>query len=362
MTGLRLLRGLRFRNPAVTGPTDPPPPPPPPQGSVRYAVGLFDRKGVPQDVSWARTHIKGGVHEIRWVELQPDRRGQVFPASTSLDDAIATYKSLGLQLKLRIMAGSHAPAWVKNLGGPPLSLYNPADKRAFTMGRPWRDDYQDCYAELVDQIADRWGAEQTVVDVTISGCMFHYAEPDIRMIADKPDTSLDDDNKQIMWDAGYRKDLDLIAQRRSIDAHKAFAGSGISQSRAYNAFQWFERRTDGSGTFRVGTDLAAGRGIMDYQRTALGAKVAVLGNNSLDDPVKSSNVGLYDDLAPRGGPLYFQTENTSRIDSIPAAVDKGVELGAMMIELPGVASFYTARLTAAEAAADNTALAGNVPS
>ena len=189
--------------------------------------------------------------------------------------------------------------------------------------------------------------------------MFHYAENDVRMIANKKEDPKDDNNKLILWNAGYRRSLDEAAQKAAVDAHKVFLGMGISQSRAHNPYQWFERRND--GTFQTGTDVAFNRELMEYAKNALG-DLYVNGNNSLDNPTKPANAPLYNEMSAFGGMTYFQTENTDRYTPpLYGILMHGADLGAMMIELPGVASHYTSNLTQAEASQAKTALLSNVP-
>jgi hypothetical protein len=151
--------------------------------------------------------------------------------------------------------------------------------------------------------------------------------------------------------AGYTRELDVAAWDAMLGAHTAYrrTRTGI----AFNPYQYV--KADGS----AGVDVAQSLAFMDRARAVLG-RLAVLQNNSLDDPASNTatETALYSGIAARGGPISFQTVAASRMTSSAQVANLcayAVSLGASSLEFSP--SGWQAYMTQAQAAAVNAQLA-----
>src|SRR6266498_3197417 len=81
--------------------------------------GLLDRQKPPPEAY--QGSVDGYVVEVAWADLQP-LAGAPLATNNAIDDAIATAKTRGLKLKLRVTAGIDTPQWAKQLGGDPIQV------------------------------------------------------------------------------------------------------------------------------------------------------------------------------------------------------------------------------------------------
>ena len=96
-------------------------------------TGLLDRDGAPP----AAYHGLMDAYALRvlWSDLQPRRTGPL--TTRALDQALRHAGQRGAHVKLRVMAGVHAPRWAKRLGGPPMRMVNPTNGHGGTVPRFW---------------------------------------------------------------------------------------------------------------------------------------------------------------------------------------------------------------------------------
>ena len=281
-------------------------------------TGLLHRSGFPATAAVA--HLSGFVVNAYWRDLQPSAGGPVV-VPNAIDTALSQVRTRapGLRIKVRIMAGTHAPEWAKNLGGPPVQMYEPVDGGEGTVPRWWAAEYRSAYAGLVAQLAARYDAEPEILDWTVSGAMTFYAEPFLRQVNDAR-------NGPALVAAGYSVEADKAAIKGSVDAHRAFATT--RSSLAFNGYQYF--RPDATSGFDQGFSTE----MMDHIRSVLGTR-GVLENNSLASPLKPGMDGLYDAIAARGPSITYQTATSIKVGSLAGALQWAVDRRATAVELPG---------------------------
>ncbi len=134
-----------------------------------YAAGNQSRSlgGISGAMASLADQVSGLVVQADWNQLEPGTPGRYDTAV--LDKQIAYAKANGLSVRIRVTAGVAAPDYVKKLGGPPIPFYDHQQRRATTIGRFWRTDYQSRWQALMTYLATRFDADPTVREVNISG-------------------------------------------------------------------------------------------------------------------------------------------------------------------------------------------------
>ncbi len=296
-----------------------------PSGPLKPVLqGLLDRDGEPQG-PYLGTAVRGWVVKAYWKDLQPAQGGPL-AGDNVIDQAVAAARrlnaanpSLNLGLKLRVYTGIYAPAWAKNLGGPPVDVVDPQDHEQGTVGRFWTEDFGRAYADLEQKLAERYDTAPEVREVVVSRCTTFFAEPFIRDKGDKTSVSN-------MLAAGFNFDADQTCHREEIDAHKVWTQTHSDVD--YSPYQNIERRSARS------VDESFTESMMDYCRTNLGAR-CVLENNSIRTPVQSNYAPMYDRIKQLGPPISFQTANPNKIGDLLATLQWAAQEGANSVELPG---------------------------
>lgn len=366
---LYLTGRLRLVERTASNPQNPQEPPTPPSGPFRSATGLCCRQGVPADVSWARTEVKGVVHDVSWSALQDAVNGPLLSSGiTNVENALASATALGMWTKLRIFAGTRAPAPVKAIGGTPVSIFDPVDGKTGTVGRWWLPDYQAAYADLIAKVAARWNDDTRLVDVPVAGCSTVYAEPCIHQLADDP-------TREALYAAGLTLEKDVAAQKLSIEAHKPL--TSIATSFAFNPLQWPRPLRPGEApdadcatcVTKFADSIENTLLLMDYGKSILGKRWSPGNNSYREGGLGAKYDQMYAKMKALGGG-YIQTAAANQPPGTPAGCWKwGCDLNALcleitdparpqgpaaqMIELPGQSSHFTPEMTAAQAAAIN---------
>ncbi len=132
-----------------------------------YAVGNESRGlGVISGASAAQAKkVSGMVAEAHWNQLEPGTPGRYDTAV--LDKRISYAKAAHLTVRIRVTAGVFAPDYVKKLGGSPIPFYDHQQRKATTIGRFWRTDYQARWQALMSYLASRYDTDPTVREVNI---------------------------------------------------------------------------------------------------------------------------------------------------------------------------------------------------
>ncbi|HSS37830.1 MAG TPA: hypothetical protein VLT58_03575, partial [Polyangia bacterium] len=147
--------------------------------------GLIDREGPPATA--LRRVVTNFVVTVNWRDLQPTPGDIV--ANNAIDQAITTARRMNavtgqppVGVKIRLYAGVYAPAWAKQLGGPPVAVT--AGALTGTVGRFWTDAFGAAYADLWQRLAAKYDSVPEIHEVTVSRCMTFYAETMIRDVED----------------------------------------------------------------------------------------------------------------------------------------------------------------------------------
>jgi hypothetical protein len=302
----------------------------------RPASGLISRNGLPP----AGYAFSGYTANLLWADLNPAEGSYDF---ATLDEARALASGHGLQFRARVMAGIHAPGWLKAALGT-VTVIDRWDGRSGAPLRWWLPDAATAYRRFMAATAAHVDGEPDVLEVSATLATTIYSEPFQRQTGSA-------ETRANLLAAGYTVEADRSAIAAMIDAHVAFltTRTGI----AHNPFQWVQG--DGSAGR---PDVAYTIAMMDRARDTLGAR-AVLQNNSLDAPdANNANVSaMYDAIRARGGAIAFQTRAPARLTGarqVVALLEYAVSLGAGAVELapsgwqqwitPAQAAAYDARL------------------
>jgi hypothetical protein len=305
--------------------------------------GLLDRNGVPPTAYVSS--LGGFVVRANWSDLQPTS-GSPLAADNAVDRALTAVRAINatyhvnLGVKVRVLAGTSAPDWIKNLGGRPILLLNPQNAAEGTIGRFWTDAFGAAYDQLEALLAAKYDDVAEIREVTIARCTTFYDEPFIRDTGYAP-------NATALLAAGYTLTADENCQRQEIDANTVW-----QHTHSDLAFNPYELVTNGGSTR---TDVPFTQSMMAYCRQVL-ADACVLENNSIRVPPQPGYVTMYASMSMLGKPIAFQTATVSRVGSLPGTLAYAISLGANSVELPGG---YESLGTPANFAATNRALAAN---
>jgi hypothetical protein len=115
---------------------------------------------------------------LNWSQLEPTKGAYTM---APLDAQLASAKAMGVTVRLRVIAGTQAPAYVKKLGGAPIPFYDHQAKTSTTIGRFWRTDYQARWQALMTHLAAKYDQGSIIREVNISGTGTISAEPMLTM-------------------------------------------------------------------------------------------------------------------------------------------------------------------------------------
>jgi len=280
--------------------------------------GLVDRQGKLSD-QWAGV-IRGIVVNLDWASVQPTTAGSI--DGTAIDTAVATVRRFNLAhpstpvaIKLRVVAGSGAPAWLKQAVGTTY-VQNPVGAGSGDVPYWWTPRVETAYRDLMAGLAARYDAVPEIREVQISQCSLIYPEPLIRMRADEEAFAA-------FKAHGLNRTDDLACLRLAIDAHVAWKHT--RSALALNPYQ----DPDGKGS-----DVATSLAIAAYCRSVLGAR-CVLENHSIRETSQGADYEqLYAGMQRLGRPLALQTAAPAKVGSLDVTLRKAVAFGAEAVELP----------------------------
>ncbi len=261
-------------------------------GGIKPLIrGLVDRKASPPGQNLQATAIV-----VNWDALEPTGPGL---ASASIDSAIAL--AACAPIRLRVLAGIHAPAWVKSHSGGAVNVTNPFDGTTGTIGRFWTAEFQQDYDNLQAELAARYDATPNLDEVVVSRCTMFYAEPLIRY-------AFNTTNITNLRAAGYTLAADRQCQTQEIDSAAAH-WSATRFSVAFNPYQVIPA----SGPSSV--DESFTEQLMAYCRY-IGGQRCVLENDSIRDPIGSLTpqpqyTDMYNRLTGASGPILLTLDGLS---------------------------------------------------
>ncbi len=335
-------------------------------------VGLVTREGIPDTAG--EPFIDGAVAHVFWRDLETrDETGRVFAGSGW--DAIDGLLAGGFRVKLRLMAGIHAPDFVKQIGGAGVSgdtfdcsvsggvavvnahsttrtgtpvggcvarFWDPIDENGNGVS-----DYFEEYEALISEIARRYESNEQFAEITNSACMTVYAEPFVRS-GTLPAAAA---SNQRLWEAGLNETTD----RQCFVTAMGMLDRTLSRTRIAQALNpWEIVVAPGTGKDGVGslTDFSTTAALVDEFRRLLRHKLVVQ-NNGLgerDGCWKNRTQSPFCYIKGAASPKGFQTEIWDSEPNLYAAVEHGIEMGACFVELPGFFTDSKKRLAAYDTA------------
>lgn len=299
-----------------------------------------------------RAFINDVVVLVRWDELETSDQTFDGPGWARIDRAL----DRGLRVRLRILAGIHAPDFVKTAGGDPVLVVNSFQpEHRGTVPRFWTREVLDHYEQLMREVARRYEHHDDLCEVVASGAMTIFAEPLYR-------AQRDADSHRRLAAAGLDADTDRAAHDRVLRIHhEVFLRTRTTL--AINA--WDVLDADGQHT----VSIPATRDFVLRSRELMGSKL-VLQNNGLRSrslPAATSAAdNIYAFLTEIDGPKGYQTATLVHLGAShdnPAplieAISHAVRSGAQFIELPAGSAQFTpsalAQLHALDAALSHNA-------
>lgn len=286
--------------------------------------GLIDRQGPPPKSMLSVVHAY--VVKVNWSALQPTAFGPI-AANNAIDQAIARvarpdYASVGMVLKLRVLAGVDAPAWAKDLGGAPVPYIDNQENASVaggSIGRFWTADFGKAYADLQSKLAAKYDNVAAVREITVARCTTIFDEPFVRQFGDPR-------NVAGMTAAGYTTALDKTCISESIAEHAVWKHTTSDVD-----FSPLPTITDPGAT----RDLAYTTSVMTECRQVLGVRCGLQNNAlSVDKLNNTQFVQMYAAMTKLGPPIILQTAARSRLGDPAAVLPKAVAIGANSVELP----------------------------
>ena len=288
------------------------------------------------------------VVQLQWAALQiaDADAGNAFPAAAwqPLEDALADPNVQGI--RLRVLAGIHAPPFVKSMGGFAVSgQYNNQNIDCSAGGIAvvdpagnvttgcvpafWTKPVLDVYGQLLTHIANTYGSKSKLREVVDSACMTVYAEPFVRGHGE-PGTIAR------LHAAGFDINQDIACESAVITM---FSGlTPFAQTRLSLALSdWDEVLPDGGFT----TAWADTASFAMAQRAILGPRL-VLQINHLNpgytcDGGKPEECFMANLAPPKGAQTWSWAQLVGTGDGQKAlddSIQQGVNLGLDYVEVP----------------------------
>lgn len=310
-------------------------------------------------------NLDGYNPEVNWSAVQNAAGAAIGGAGkTEIDNAIAG----GRDLRLRIMAGKYAPAWLLAAVGS-FTVVNCQDGKQGNVPRWWRPAYISYYDDLMTKLGNLYdGVVRAVWEV---GGMHIYAEPFQRQFysgitADVQNDSTGITKTGVQWAAqnraaaiaagyAYGSETTVGTDLWALEQFRQIMAAAWTQSRigvAYNPVQYI----DGSGNGV--SDQAAAKRQMQLWYDLIGQQ-HIIQNNSIRQSMIANPNGprpytsrsqLYKDMVAMhdaGCPISFQTATWDRIhpklgaatdaekrDALEKTIYWAVDMGGHAVEAP----------------------------
>ncbi len=145
-----------------------------------YAPGNGSRSlaAITKAPTTAQPNVGIVVADAMWSQLESS---QGTYSTSVIDTQLAAAVKKGLRVRLRVIAGTSAPAYVKKIGGAPIPFYDHQAKVSTTIGRFWTSAYQARWQALMTYLAGKYDTNPTVAEVNIAGTGTISAEPMLTM-------------------------------------------------------------------------------------------------------------------------------------------------------------------------------------
>jgi hypothetical protein len=243
----------------------------------------------------------GIVVNENWGQLEPHEGhyawGDLSASLSAVEQWNALHRSAPIGVKLRVFAGNGAPAWAKNIGGPPLSIVSKGVTKSF--GRWWSTPYRRAWSAFQHALAAQYDENPLIRGVAVTSCSTLTGEPFV--LAMSPPAL------ETMEAAGWTP----AAQQRCLEGALADY-SGWAHTPITFAFNPYRTVVND----KVVTDDAVTTGTMKSCATSQmrGGPDCVLGNNALTSQAASGGSSpVYAEIAalwparPTTTLAYFQT-------------------------------------------------------
>jgi hypothetical protein len=281
------------------------------------------------------------VAHVLWKDLETADQKFDGPAWEQIEK---TRKIPGIKIRLRVMCGIHAPAFVKKIGGPGLSdpehgvdcsktggiaVWNEHSRKPDSIPRFWLPEVLDQYEQLMTEVARRYENAPEICEVVASGAMTTYAEPFYRAHSN-------DGSNERLFRAGLNFERDKAAHQRVIQIHDQLFKK-TRTSLAVNAWDIIDDSPKHQhADFKPVFEFA------NWARQLMGQRL-VLQNNGTGTDAGCRGRGAPDSshfcyLASIAGPKGFQTRTMPRLGGTEAGLlktlDNALQMGANFVELP----------------------------
>jgi hypothetical protein len=276
----------------------------------------------------------GIVINETWADLQPTQGGTIETAKIDSDlAAVQAYNGLSdvtqsspVSVKLRIYAGSDAPAWAKAIGATPpatvaVTIYrNPngcdgatdSPKCPLTLGAYWTTPYINAWRAFQAQVAAKYDTNPLIVAVAVTSCAEQTDEP---FVASSGPVS-----KANLKTAGLTDTLQQACLMGATTDYAAWQNTDIDFT--FNEYNMLSGGLDPTFTAAV----------MSQCRSVAGSR-CVLDNHALENPLTGDQT-TYASIYSLGGLINFQTQAPEGFGCIwPETIGLGIDYGARAVEL-----------------------------
>ncbi len=110
--------------------------------------------------------VNAVVVSVDWKQIETSQGAY---NDSVIDGQLSSAQSKGLTVRLRVIAGTMAPDYVKKIGGTPIPFYDHQAKVDTTIGRFWTTAYQARWQALMSHLAARYDTNPVVREVNIGG-------------------------------------------------------------------------------------------------------------------------------------------------------------------------------------------------
>jgi hypothetical protein len=266
----------------------------------------------------AKPGIFGGLVVIAsWKQLQPTA-GAKLADNNVIDQALEQIRAYNgrnphkpIGVKLRVWGGFMAPDWAKSIGGEPIQAVHNNKHR--TIGRFWSPAYRHAFAQLQEQLAERYDKRPLIKEVALTQCMSFTSEP----FFSPPEDSV----MKPLRAAGFNDDDYKKCLAQSVADYAAWKESRLVLS--VNPLRTRLREWPGDFQFT--------ENVMRECRQAVGRR-CVFDNHDLDPNLAKGLYRIYDTMKALGPEIEFQTAKI-RPPDFDGTIKMGVSYGASAIEL-----------------------------
>jgi hypothetical protein len=260
--------------------------------------------------------LDGVVINVTWAQLEP-KPGQF--QTEAIDSALASVRSYNksypktpLKVLLRIWPGPVAPKWVKNLGGPPVTILH--RDMPITVGRFWSAPYRSAWRDMQNHIGAKYDSDPLIASVSNSSGSSITDEP---LLSPGDAMSIRNLKNAGFTDAQY---LDTLMD--SVNDYDAWKTTVVEQT--YSPYRELD---SGRPVLKEAVTLQ----LMHRWREKMGER-GVVSNHALSGPPQDRLVFMYDEIKKLGQPAEYQTHAPNDLNW-DETITYGVAHGAEMIEL-----------------------------